>query len=181
MKSLDILEKRIGYSFKDKNTLKTALTHSSYANEHKEKYKSYERLEFLGDSILGFVTANYLYTHEKNLPEGQLTQSRAALVCDKTLCDFSRELGVGDFLLLSYGERHSGGNDRPRILADVFESIIAAIYIDSGSFEQAQKFILRFIVPASKNKNKKPFKDYKTTLQEIIQQNPDEKLSYAVT
>lgn len=181
MKQLERLEQKLGYRFKDKELLMKALTHSSYANEKKEKAESYERLEFLGDSILGFVTANYLFMNERDLPEGQLTQHRAALVCERTLCKFSKKLGIGEYLNLSYGERHSGGMERPSILADVFESITAAIYLDSGNLEEARRFVLGFIVPESKKQDKKPFKDYKTTLQEIIQQNPEEVLQYRVT
>ncbi len=180
MNEFEKFEQRIGYTFKDKNLLKTALTHSSYANEKKGNVQSYERLEFLGDSILGFVTAEYLYKTYPNLPEGRLTKSRASLVCERSLCEFSKELGVGEFLFLSHGERHSGGRERPSILADVFEATIAAIYLDSGDLETAKKFILRFIAPAAKKQTDKPFKDYKTILQEIIQQNPQEKLEYVV-
>lgn len=181
MRPVEEYEKLIGYTFQDKNILKVALTHSSHANEHKGAYKSYERLEFLGDSILGFVTAKYLFNNFKELPEGQLTKNRAALVCEKSLCGFSRQLHVGDFVRLSHGEQHSGGKERPSILADIFESTIAAIFLDSGELETAEKFILRFIEPATKQQSYKPFKDYKTTLQEIVQQNPEEKLEYVVT
>lgn len=179
MRPLEDYEKLIGYTFRNKDLLNTALTHSSYANEHKTE--SYERLEFLGDSVLGFVTAEYLYTHFATLPEGQLTKTRAALVCEKSLCGFSRALEVGSFLRLSHGEMHSGGRERPSILADVFESTTAAIYLDSGSLDEAKRFILRFIVPAAKSRGTKAFKDYKTTLQEIIQQNPEERLEYVLT
>lgn len=179
MRPLEEYEELIGYRFRDRSILETALTHSSYANEH--KCKSYERLEFLGDSVLGFVTAEYLFSQFPNLPEGQLTKTRAALVCEKSLCAFSKSLRVGSFLRLSHGERNSGGRERPSILADVFESTTAAIYRDSGDLEEARKFILRFIVPAAKNQSQKPFKDYKTTLQEIIQQNPEEQLEYVLT
>lgn len=179
--NLKNFEKAIEYKFKNITLLETALTHSSYANENRHKAESYERLEFLGDSILGFVTAEHLYKSFPDMPEGDLTKTRAALVCERSLCDFSKELGVGDFLRLSHGEEHSGGRERASILADVFESIIAAIFIDSDDIEITKKFILRFIIPAAKNQNKKPFKDYKTNLQEIIQQNPEEKLSYVIT
>lgn len=175
---LSDFEKNIGYTFRKKELLETALTHSSYANEH--KCKSYERLEFLGDSVLGFVTAEYLFQSFPQLPEGQLTKLRASLVCEKSLHLFSRELEVRDFMRLSHGELHSGGKERPSILADIFESTTAAIYLDSGDLEQAKKFILRFIAPAAKARNVKPFKDYKTTLQEIIQQNPEERLEYVL-
>ncbi len=178
IKNINELEKRIGYTFKDKELLTLALTHSSYGNEHRGK--SYERLEFLGDSVLGFVTAEYLFKNYPNLPEGQLTKNRASLVCEKSLFAFSQKIGIGDFMLLSHGELRSGGNKRPSILADMFESVTAAIYIDSGSLDEAKKFILTYIAPAAKTVGAKAFKDYKTTLQEIIQQNPEEKLQYFV-
>lgn len=180
MRQLEEFERNIGYVFQDKDLLRRALTHSSYANEQKGEVQSYERLEFLGDSILGFITAEYLYRTFPELPEGRLTKNRASLVCERSLCEFSRELEVGDFLLLSHGEMHSGGRERPSILADVFEATLAALYLDSGSMEQAKKFTLRFIAPAARKQNEKPFKDYKTMLQEIIQQNPQEKLEYVV-
>ncbi|MBE6731693.1 MAG: ribonuclease III [Ruminococcaceae bacterium] len=174
--NFELLEERIGYKFKNIHWLETALTHSSYANEH--GVKSYERLEFLGDSVLGFVTAEFLYKNFPDLPEGKLTKYRAELVCEKSLYAFSKELELGDFMLLSHGEMRTGGKNRPSILADMFESVAAAIYKDSGNLKEAEKFILRFIEPASKNLGKRSFKDYKTTLQEIIQQNPEEKISY---
>ncbi len=179
MRSLDEYEKKIGYTFQNRKLLETALTHSSYANEH--KCESYERLEFLGDSVLGFVTAEVFFRPYARLPEGQLTKTRAALVCEKSLCGFSRSLEVGSFLRLSHGEMHSGGRERASILADVFESTTAAIYLDSGDLDQARTFILRFIAPAAKSRSGKAFKDYKTTLQEIIQQNPEEQLEYVLT
>lgn len=179
MRPLEEYEALIGYRFRDRTLLETALTHSSYANE--KKCRSYERLEFLGDSVLGFLTAEYLFSHFPHLPEGELTKTRASLVCERSLCGFSRELQIGSFLRLSHGEMNSGGRERPSILADVFESTVAAIYRDSGSLEEAKKFVLRFIAPAAKSQNTKPFKDYKTNLQEIIQQNPEEHLEYVVT
>lgn len=178
MRPLKDYEKLIGYEFQNKSLLETALTHSSYANEH--HCKSYERLEFLGDSVLGFVTAEYLFLNHPDLPEGQLTKNRAALVCEKSLHGFSKALQVGDFLRLSHGEEHSGGRERASILADVFESTAAAIYRDSGSLEKAKEFVLRFIAPAARTQTVKPLRDYKTTLQEIIQQNPEERVEYVV-
>ncbi len=180
-KSLDAFEKKIGYKFKDRSLLATALTHSSFANESHGRAQSYERLEFLGDSILGFVTAEYLYGAFPELPEGKLTKKRASLVCEKSLCGFTRSFGAGELLRLSHGEQHSGGKDRPSILADVFESITAAIYLDSGSLEEAKCFVLRYIEPAAKSAGERPFKDHKTMLQEIIQQNPGERLEYVLT
>lgn len=175
---LSQLEQKIGYKFKDIEILQRALTHSSYANENKTR--SYERLEFLGDSVLGFICAQYLFEKFPNLSEGELTKGRSSLVCEKSLCVFSRQLGIGEFMYLSNGEIRTGGRERASILADMFESIIAAIYIDSGSMEIVREFVLKFLVPATQNFNKPKFKDYKTTLQEIIQQNPEEVLSYAV-
>ncbi|MFQ9440158.1 MAG: ribonuclease III [Acutalibacteraceae bacterium] len=161
--------------------MKTALTHSSYANENKKVlYPSNERLEFLGDSVLGVVVADYLFKHCPNMPEGDLTKKRASLVCEKALCGFATQIGVGNHLLLSNGEKNTGGDTRPSILADAFEAIIAAIYMDGG-MEQARSFILRFIEPAIQTPKPKPFKDYKTMLQEIIQQNPEEHLTYVLT
>ncbi len=180
MKDLQPLEETLSYTFRDKSLLRLALTHSSYANETHSRGGSNERLEFLGDSILGFVVADYLYRHFPNWPEGRLTKTRAALVCEQACCGFSQSLHVGDYLLLSHGEQHSGGRTRTSILADAFESITAAIYLDGG-YEQAQAFVLRFTLPALKSLHgKAPFRDYKTKLQEIIQKNPEEKLSYVL-
>ncbi len=181
MSKISELEKKIGYAFKDKKLIETALTHSSFSNEYKGGAESYERLEFLGDSILGFITANYLFNTYKNVSEGDLTKLRAALVCERSLHGFSKELNIGEYLHFSYGEEHSGGRERPSILADAFEALTAAIYLDSGKLSEAERFVMRFITPAAESQKEKPFKDYKTMLQEIVQQNPEEKLSYAVT
>lgn len=171
-------EKIIDYKFKNQKLLKEALTHSSYANEHKEhNIKCNERLEFLGDAVLSIVVADYIFEHMPNLPEGELTKLRAALVCEKALYKFGKEINLGDYLLLSKGERNGGGAERPSIVSDAFEAVIAAIYLDGG-MEPAKKHILRFVIPEIKNKKTKPFKDYKTTLQEIVQKNPGEKLVY---
>ena len=174
------LEDKLEYHFKKPEYLKNALTHSSFANESKIAGGSNERLEFLGDSILGVVVADYLFRNFPDLPEGDLTKKRAALVCEKACCGFSQQLGVGKFLLLSHGEQNSGGRTRPSILADAFESILAAIYMDGG-MEEARKFILRFILPLLQASKPKAFKDYKTSLQEIVQKNPEETLEYVLT
>lgn len=174
------LEKNIGYHFQNIGLLRNALTHSSYANENKKSSGSNERLEFLGDSVLGYVVADYLFCHCPHLPEGELTKTRAALVCEKACCGFSRQLEVGKYLLLSHGEQNSGGASRSSILADAFEAIIAAIYLDGG-MEEARSLILRFIKPMLQTARPKPFKDYKTMLQEIIQKNPEESLEYVLT
>lgn len=174
------LEDKLEYHFKNPKYLKNALTHSSFANESKAAGSSNERLEFLGDSILGVVVADYLFRNFPDLPEGDLTKKRAALVCEKACCGFSQQLGVGKYLLLSHGEQNSGGRTRPSILADAFESILAAIYLDGG-MEEARKFILRFILPLLQASKPKTFKDYKTSLQEIVQKNPEETLEYVLT
>lgn len=168
----------IQYTFKNTELLNEALTHSSYANERRDKQiKCNERLEFLGDAVLSIVVADYIYKTFTELPEGELTKLRATLVCEKTLYKFGKSINLGNFLHLSRGEKNGGGADRPSIVSDAFEAVIAAIYLDGG-FEPAKKHILRFIIPEINNQNKKPFKDYKTTLQEIVQKNPGEILEY---
>ena len=179
MKRLRELEEKLGYTFQHPQYIQTALTHSSYANEVRGGEKCNERLEFLGDSILGAVVADYIFRNCTSMPEGELTKLKASLVCEKALCGFSRELGVGDYLRLSRGEQNSGGRTRSSILADAFEAIIAAIYLDGG-MEEARKFILRFTVPLMNAPRPKAFRDYKTVLQEIVQQNPEEHIEYVL-
>ena len=170
---------KLGYRFRDPRLLEKALTHSSYANEGRHGLESNERLEFLGDSVLGFVAAKYLFEKETG-PEGGLAKLRAAGGCEKALCSYSRELGLGDYLLLGKGERLTGGAERPSILADAFEAVIAAMFLDGG-LEPVRGFVLRFVEKEANNQRKRHFKDYKTTLQEIVQQNPEEKLEYVLT
>ena len=172
-------ELALDYEFKDKKLMKTAISHSSYANENKSSRESNERLEFLGDSVLSLVVSKYLFEHFSHLPEGELTKIRASLVCEQSLYGFALELGLGQYLLLGKGEDASGGRERPSILSDAFEAVIAAIYLDSG-FDAAQRHILRFI-PADVGAEKAAFNDYKTMLQEIIQQNPEERVEYFLT
>lgn len=169
-------EEIIGYSFNNENLIKTALTHSSYANE-RGLGECNERLEFLGDSVLGVVTADYFYHNLNHLPEGEMTKKRAACACEKSLYKFAKEISLGEFIFLGKGEENMGGRDRASILADAFEAVIAAIYLDGG-IENARKFVLRFVTKAA-NENIS-LKDYKTELQEIIQKNPDEHLSYVL-
>ena len=176
---MEDLQNKLHYKFKNPKYLENALTHSSYANERRKNTKSNERLEFLGDSVLSIVVSDYIYKHCPDYPEGDLTKLRSALVCEKTLCKFSRSLNLGEYLLLSKGELHSKGNERPSILADAFEAIIASIYLDGG-MEAAREFVLRFVVPEIKKPYTKLFKDYKTSLQEIVQKNPEESLKYVL-
>ncbi len=169
----------IGYRFTKDELLKTALTHSSYANEVKKGTPYNERLEFLGDSVLSIVVSDYLFLHFKHLPEGELTKLRASLVCERTLCEFARSIELGKYMLFGRGEDASGGRERPSILSDAFEAVIAAIYLDGG-IEAAREFVLRFIKKQLESKRTSPFKDYKTALQEIIQQNKEETVNYCL-
>lgn len=176
-KMFESFEKIIGYKFKKISYLETALTHSSYANEKQLARDCNERLEFLGDSVLGVITADYFYHNLGHLPEGEMTKRRAACVCEKSLYGFAKEIDLGKYILLGKGEEHTGGRNRPSILADAFEAVIAAIYLDGG-IKEAEKFVLRFIKKAANNQP--TFNDYKTALQEIIQKNPDEHLTYVL-
>ena len=174
------LEEKIGYHFQNLGLLETALTHSSYVNEHpREHPECYERLEFLGDSILGMVTAELLYRWEPALPEGKMTRIRAELVCEESLYRVAKELGFGQWMRLGKGEEKSRGRERPSILADMVEAVIAAIYLDGG-MKAAKAFVLRFISRSEQHLNELPFKDHKTKLQEIIQRNPEETLEYVL-
>ena len=171
------LIKKIGYEFKDESLLIRALTHSSYANERGGKNESNERLEFLGDSVLGFITAEFFFSREKDLPEGELTKLRAAAVCEKALSGFANKIGLGEYLLLGKGEINSNGKERPSILADAFEALIAAIYLDGG-IENAKKFVTQFLEDFSAEYY--VINDAKTILQEIVQKNPGELLEYVL-
>lgn len=176
--NIERLEKNIGYNFKDKNLLKNALTHTSYANEH--NLESNEKLEFLGDSILEFISSDYMYNKYKNLKEGEMTKVRASVVCEKSLHKVALLHNFSDFLFLGKSEMVTGGNKRPAILADSVEAVIAAIYIDGG-LEPAKKFIIdnlkNSIEIATKNVGKK---DYKTVLQEELQKNGEVKIEYKI-
>lgn len=173
------LAERIGYVFHDETLLARALTHSSYANERRRPIASNERLEFLGDSVLGVVTAVYLFQKETG-PEGELTKLRASLVCEKALFAYAQKLELGRFLRLGHGEQRTGGALRPSILSDAFEAVVAAVYLDGG-MEKAREFLIPFLEEELKNRRRPQFHDYKTTLQEIIQQNPEERLDYVLT
>lgn len=178
---MDTLENRLNYQFKDKNLLKNALTHSSYANEIRNGITSNERLEFLGDSILSLIVSEHIYTRFPDMPEGELTRLRASLVCEKALCGFSREIGLGEHLLLGRGEDKGGGRERDSILADAFEAVLAAVFLDGG-MENAKKHVMNFVLrEINCNNDENDFKDYKTLLQEIIQRNPEEYVTYILT
>lgn len=171
------LETAIGYRFKNITLLQNALTHSSYANERwHNSLKSNERLEFLGDSILGMVVAEYLYKTFPDRPEGELTRMRADMVCEKTLAGIAARIELGQHLMLGNGEELGGGRMRDSILADAVESVIAASFLDGG-MDAARSFIEKFIlveVPVKKLHNA----DYKTALQELVQQKKNQILTY---
>lgn len=175
---LSRFEKNIGYEFKDKSLLQTALTHTSYANEH--KIKSNEKLEFLGDAILEFVTSEYLYKNYKNLKEGEMTKVRATVVCEESLYRVAKKHNFSDFLIIGKSEISCKGNQKPAILADSVEALIAAMYLDSG-MENVKKFIIynlqNAIEIASQNVGKK---DYKTVLQEELQKHGTVHIEYNI-
>ena len=177
---MDELEAKIGYGFKDRELLRTALTHSSYANERHGDCRSYEQLEFLGDSILGLITAEYLYAHEPKLPEGRMTRLRAELVCESSLHQVALKLELGKYMRLGRGEEHTGGRQRPSILADMVEAVIAAMYLDSG-MEQSRRFVIDMILKDARIDDSHPTADYKTQLQELVQRRSDQHISYAMT
>ena len=176
----ELLEKKSGYHFQNPHLLKQAMTHSSYANEHKAKgYHDNERLEFLGDAVLEVVSSEFLFRHYPALPEGDLTKLRASIVCAPTLALCARELDLGDFLLLGKGEEHTGGRKRDSIVSDAMEALIGAIYLDGG-FASAKEFVHRFIM--TDIEHKKLFYDSKTILQEQVQKNwHDGEISYVLT
>ena len=167
----------IKYKFKNKQFILEALTHSSYSNENKS-YSFNERLEFLGDSVLGIVISDYLFRNEQNLPEGELTKLRANIVCEESLSDVAKEINLGKHILLGRGEEATGGRDRISILADAFEAVIAAIYLDGG-IENAKEFILDHMESIIQDSIKgRIFRDYKTHLQEVVQSKGESIISY---
>ena len=180
MPMLNELEKAIGYRFRNIQLLQNALSHSSYANERwHNSLLSNERLEFLGDSILGMVVAEHLYKQFPDRPEGELTKMRADMVCETSLATIAEKIGLGQHLLLGHGEDRLGGRSRASILADAVESVIAASFLDGG-MAAAEGFIRQFVltnVPVKRMQNK----DYKTALQELVQQKKNQTLTYVLT
>ena len=173
---MDRLEEKLGYRFRDRGLLEHAMTHSSYANEHRGSgLTSNERLEFLGDSVLGMVVADYLFTAHPDMPEGELTRTRAALVCEGSLHEAARSLDLGQYLRLGKGEDAGGGRKRPSILADATEAMLAAIYLDGGM--EAVRPIIRTLI-LDKEQEKAAGRDYKTALQELVQRKPGASVSY---
>lgn len=178
------LEEMLGHRFSDPKLLRRALTHSSYANEARSKgveLECNERLEFLGDSVLSIITSDYLFRNHPEMPEGDLSKVRAGAVCEKALSAFARQIGLGKYIYLGRGEVLSNGRDRTSILADAFEAVLAALYLDGG-IDAARHFVLPFVsgeiveaLRAGKTE------DYKTVLQQIVQQEQGELLEYVLT
>lgn len=176
--NLKDFENRIGYCFQNKSLLQTAFTHSSFINEHQMKLSEcYERLEFLGDSVLGLVAAEYLYSFLPLLPEGKMTRIRSVLVCEESLCAAARKLGLGNMMRLGKGEELSNGRERPSILADMMEALIAAIYLDGG-IERVKTFILRHVLEGAEQTVFQQSRDSKTELQELVQCRPGSTIQY---
>lgn len=172
------LEKAIGYTFRNKALIRNALTHSSYANENRgSSCPDNERLEFLGDSILGFVVADYLFRHYQDRLEGDLTRIRADLVCEGNLAKAARSVHLGDYLLLGNGEDNNGGRNRDSILADATESVLAAAYLDSG-FDAAKGIVDRLILTDIPTKARNF--DYKTSFQELVQREKNQSIHYVL-
>ncbi len=170
----------ISYKFNNKSLLETALTHSSFVNENR-KYASedYQRLEFLGDSVLGFLTAEYLYSKE-NITEGIMTRMRSELVSEKALYEVAKAIDLGKYIRIGKGEEHMGGRERPSVLSDIVESVTAAIYLDSG-MDAAKDFVMRFVLNDVHMASAEVSDDYKSALQELIQHDPSNTLSYELT
>ena len=178
--TLEELQKTIDVTFQDKELLTRAFVHRSHLNEARDMHISNERLEFLGDAILSFLTSHYLYEQYPDFPEGTLTNIRSSLVKTGTLADVARTLHMGDLLLLSHGEESSGGRNNPSLLADSFEALLGAIYLDQG-IETAKNFLSRFLFPNAKTVvENKSYVDYKSLLQEIIQQESRVSPTYRV-
>ena len=173
------LQEIIDYNFNDITLLVKSMTHSSYANEKiRNADSSNERLEFLGDSLLGMTVALLIYSLEPDLSEGKMTKLRAELVCEGNLANVAKELDLGSYLLLGRGEENGGGRNRPSILSDAFEALIAAMYLDGG-YKPIERLIFKHFTPGVKNPTN-IFKDYKTKLQEMIQGKSDQKLNYVI-
>jgi len=173
------LEEKLGYTFQNRQLLEHALTHSSCANESRGKLSSNERLEFLGDSILGMVVADHLYRNHPELPEGVLTRTRAALVCEESLVQVAQDLDLGSYLRLGKGEEAGGGRQRPSIQADAVEAILAAVYLDGG-IGSVRKIIQKYVLSREVAGLTKP-RDYKTALQELVQRESGQVLRYRLT
>lgn len=177
-KKLKELEQKIGYRFRNFSFLEQAMMHSSYTNEHRmEKYRCNERLEFLGDAVLELISSEFLFRQSPKVPEGELTKTRASMVCEQSLAMCARDIDLGSYLLLGKGEEVTGGRFRDSVTSDALEALIGAIYLDGG-FTNAKEFIHRFIL--NDIEHKQLFYDSKTILQEMIQSRQTGALSYEI-
>ncbi len=178
-RDITYLEERIGYNFCNKELLRTALTHSSFVNEHfaGDRTKCNERLEFLGDSVLSLTVSNYLYRTYPELPEGRLTVLRKHFVNKDVLPSFGMQIALGDYLLLGKGEAKDG-REKPKLLEDAFEALLGALYLDSGSLDTVARFLLPFVQAELLHLQAEPLEDPKTRLQQYVQQTPGEELRY---
>lgn len=180
-KKLDAFEQRLGYRFQNRSLLVNAMSHSSYTNEHnRPKTDSNERLEFLGDAIVDMVVSDYLYRHYPELPEGSLTKIRAAVVCEGSFAHIAGALGYGKCLLLGKGEASTGGRERASVLADTFEAVVAAMYLDGGIEKVSAWIVGHLEEPIQLAVSGKTVQDYKTSLQELVQKGDRGKVSYQV-
>lgn len=180
MKELEKLQNNLQYTFKDVNLIKTAFSHTSYAHEKSPNTKSNERLEFLGDTILNLVISEKIYMHKPEITEGNMSKIRSTIICEDSLYEAAKKLEYYNFIMVGVGEEKLGGKNKPSILADAFEAVIAAIYLDGG-FEEAKKFILRTLGQVTEDAvGKLGEKDHKTKLQEILQKDNSEKISYEI-
>lgn len=183
-RSPEEFEEKIGYHYKKRELLVNALTHSSFANEMKAKGETVifnERLEFLGDSVLSIIVSDYLFRHYPEMPEGDLTRIRASAVCEKTLGRLAADLELGMYMRLGRGEEMSHGRERVSILADAFEALLASMYLDSGSRDAVEAFLMPRVKPEIEQfVNNGKNKDYKTLLQQIVQQEQGELLEYVL-
>ena len=180
----NLLEKKLGYTFKDPSLLQSALYHSSYANELKSKgvaVQCNERLEFFGDSVLSLIVSDYLYFRYVANQEGDMTKIRAAVVCERALAKYAAKIGLGNYLYLGHGEDINHGRERASITSDAFEAVLAAMYIDSGSLDTVRNFLLPYVKEEIESiREKSSFMDYKTALQQIVQQVEGEILEYVL-
>ncbi|GEN86532.1 ribonuclease III [Oceanobacillus sp. FSL W8-0428] len=177
---LSQLEQELGITFQQKDLLKEAFTHSSYVNEYKKsKLKDNERLEFLGDAVLELAVSQYLYRNNPDMPEGEMTKLRAAIVCEASLTVFAKQSNFGQYILLGKGEDKTGGRQRPAILADAFEAFLGALYLDQG-FDAVLNFLNTHIFPTLTVDTSTSVMDYKSHLQEIVQQQKDRKIEYQI-
>ncbi|WP_077326133.1 ribonuclease III [Virgibacillus siamensis] len=175
------LQEKLSITFNNHDLLKQAFTHSSYVNEHRDKkFSDNERLEFLGDAVLELGVSQYLFKTKQKMAEGDLTKLRASIVCEPSLVNFARELNFGEHILLGKGEEQTGGRERPALLADVFEAFLGALYLDQG-YDEAMNFLEKFVFPKITTGAFSHAMDYKSQLQELVQQHRNQSIEYVIT